>query len=412
LKAQTAFIDIELNGFNYDVEEACNIHEREVLPRIWDLEAKLQNISDHPLLNPGSHKQVSAIYYGEWGLKHGLRDSGKKKFKTSVGKEVREEIEGGRFHVNPLFKDNLLKFNKLYGSYQKITKLKGSFIEGLVKRVEEDGKLYCFFNVCVTVSGRTSSSNPNFQNIAREGFESIPGIRTLFIPSPGNKIVSCDLSQAELRTCAQLSGDKGLLSIYRDSSRSLHKERATKFYGESYTKEQYVKAKNINFGVTYGQSAAAFAQMYHMPEKEAQAYIDSWWKDFPTLKDWTKEVSDRAIKEGVVETPFGHRRRFHLITDENIGDVRREAVNVTPQNVAAWLTIEAICEMIKEKVRVVATVHDSIVADVPEDEVEDVSKFMQETMEKQAMEQLGWDLPFLADVSIGSSWGELEEVAA
>jgi uracil-DNA glycosylase family 4 len=226
LKAQRAFVDVELNGFHYDVEEACNIHEREVLPRIWNLEDKLRRISDHPLLKPSSPKQVSAIYYGEWGLKHSLRDSGKKKFKTSVAVEVRKEIEDGRFYVNPLFKDKIVEFNKLYGNYQKITKLKGSFIEGLVRRAEEDGKLYCYFNVCGTVSGRTSSSNPNFQNIAREGFESIPGIRTLFIPSPRCKIVSCDLSQAELRTCAKLSGDEGLLSIYRDSTRSLHRERA------------------------------------------------------------------------------------------------------------------------------------------------------------------------------------------
>ncbi len=414
VRAQTAFIDVEANGFCYDVEEACNINEREVWPRMWALQDKLRDISDHPLLNPASHKQVSSIYYGEWSLKHSLRDSGKKKFKTSVAVEVRKEIEDGRFYVNPLFKDKIIEFNKLYGDFQKITKLKGSFIEGLVKRAEEDGKLYCYFNTCGTVSGRTSSSNPNFQNIAREGFETIPGIRTLFIPSPGCKIVSCDLSQAELRTCAKLSGDKGLLSIYRDSTRSLHKERASKFYGENYTKEQYVKAKNINFGVTYLQSAASFAQMYHMPEKEAQAYIDSWFTDFPTLKEWTKEVGDRAIREGVIETPFGHRRRFHLITDENIGDVRREAVNVTPQNVAAWLTIEAICELVKLGVRIVATVHDSIVADVPEDSVDDVAVVMRKTMEKQSIEQLGWqfdDIPFLADVSVGPSWGELEDVA-
>lgn len=413
VKAQSAFIDVELNGFHYDVERACNIHEKEVLPRVWNLEDKLRKISDHSLLNPASHTQVSSIYYGEWGLKHSLRDSGKKKFKTSVGKEVREEIEGGRFYVNPLFKDKLLQFNKLYGDYQKITKLKGSFIEGLVKRAEKDGKLYCYFNTCGTVSGRTSSSKPNFQNIVREGFETIPGIRTLFIPSPGCKIVSCDLSQAELRTCAKLSGDQGLLSIYRDSTRSLHKERAAKFYGENYTYEQYVLAKNINFGVTYLQSAASFAQMYHMPKSEAQAYIDSWFRDFPRLKEWTEEVGERAIAEGVIETPFGHRRRFHLITDDNIGDIRREAVNVVPQNVAAWLTIEALCELVDAGVRIVASVHDSIVADVPEDEVHDVSIFMKETMEKQSVEQLGWsvdDIPFLSDVSVGPSWGELEEV--
>jgi DNA polymerase-1 len=152
--------------------------------------------------------------------------------------------------------------------------------------------------------------------------------------------------------------------------------------------------------------------MYHMPEKEAQAYINSWWRDFPKLKRWTIETATKALKEGYVQSPFGHKRRFHLITDDNIGDLRREAVNFLPQNIAAWLTICSVIDLVDSGVRVVATVHDSIVADVPTDEVHDVAQLMETVMVNQPIKQLGWqkdDIPFAVDISVGPSWGEQEE---
>jgi DNA polymerase-1 len=412
LVADATFKEVELNGFNYDIEEACNIQEREVYPKLWDLEKELQQIAQLDLLNPRSPKQISALLYGTWGLKHSLKNTGKKKLSTSTGKEVREEISAGRFTCKPRHKKQIIAFAERHSRYAKIQRVSSNYLIGLIKKVEDDGKLYCNFNIGGTATGRTSSSEPNFQNITREGVEGIPGIRGIFRPSNGCLIISADYSQAELRTCAKLSGDAGLLGIYRDSSRSLHKERAAAFYGRDYTKEQYIKSKNINFGVTYGQSAGAFAQMYHMPEKEAQAYINSWWRDFPKLKRWTIETATKALKEGYVQSPFGHKRRFHLITDDNIGDLRREAVNFLPQNIAAWLTICSVIDLVDSGVRVVATVHDSIVADVPTDEVHDVAQLMETVMVNQPIKQLGWqkdDIPFAVDISVGPSWGEQEE---
>lgn len=411
LAAGERFRTVELNGFDYDIEEACNINEREVMPRLWALESEMRRISHHALLNPKSPKQLQAVYYQDWGLKHKLRDTGKKKLSKSTGKEVREEIDGGRFQCNIGNKKDIVQFAQYHGRYAKIQRVGSNYLEGLIKRVQADGKLYCRFNLGGTATGRTSSSDPNFQNITRDGVEGIPGIRHLFLPPEGFAVISADYSQAELRTCAKLSGDKSLLEIYRDSSRSLHKERASAFYGENYTKEEYVKSKNINFGVTYGQSAKAFAQMYHMPEIEAQAYINSWWREFPTLKEWTRETSRRAIREGSIQSPFGHKRRFHLVTDENIGDIQRESVNFLPQNIAANLTISAIVDLVDLHVVVVCTVHDSIVAVAPIDEANEVARIMKAVMVRQATQQLGWDdVPFDVDVSIGKSWGSIIEI--
>lgn len=411
--AATRFRQVELNGFHYDVEESCNINEREALPKLIELTEQEREITSHPLLNPNSSSQLKGIIYNEWGVTHSLRDSGKRKLSVSTGKEVREEIEAGRFECKSGKREQVIRWAATHRRYKKIQDISSRYLQGLAIRTLKDGKLYCTFNPYGTVSGRTSSNDPNFQNIIREGYEDIPGIRTLFLPSEGNVILSADYSQAELRTCAKLSGDESLLGIYRDSTRSLHKERAAAFYGENYTYEEYVKAKNINFGVTYGQGADAFAQMYHMPKEEAQQYINGWWNEFNELKEWTNDTKQRARKIGFVQSPFGHKRRFHLITDENLGDVEREAVSFLPQNIAAWLTIMSLCDLVDAGVRVVATVHDSLVADVPVAEVDRVAKLVKEVMEYQTVKQLGWqqdDIPFLVDISTGSNWGTLEEL--
>jgi uracil-DNA glycosylase family 4 len=411
LHAGERFRIVELNGFPFDSETALNINEREAIPRMLELSEREREITKHPLLNPNSSQQLKAIIYDEWGLKHSLRDAGPKKLSTSTGKEVREIIERGEFISNLENRTQLMEWAATHRAYKKIQDIRSRYIEGLVRRAQRDGKIYGHFNVGGgTVSGRASSNDPNLQNIIREGYENIPGMRTMFLPSPGNVIISADFSQAELRTCAKLSGDDALLGIYRDSTRSLHKERAAKFYGPGYTKEEYVKSKNINFGVTYGQGADAFAQMYHMDKDEAQEYINDWWGQFSQLKAWTLETAQRARKDGYVISPFGHKRRFHLITDENLGDVERESVSFLPQNIAAWLTICALCDLVDNGIRIVATVHDSIVADIPISQTDEVAGMMREVMIAQASKQLGWDdIPFEVDVSIGPNWGDLHD---
>jgi DNA polymerase-1 len=414
LEADQRIRTVELNGIFFDVKEACNLNERVAIPLLWELRDNLRKLSEAELLNPASHDQMAAIYYDQWGLKHKLKDRKEKKFSRSVAKEVREEIAGGRFECNPRKKDIIVAFSALHSRFQKVQKAKANYLEALAIRASESGgKIYCRINIGGTATGRTSSSEPNMQNITREGVEGIPGIRNLFLPSPGNVIVSADYSQAELRTCAKLSGDKGLISIYTDSSRSLHRERAAAFYGEGYTKEQYVKSKNINFGVTYWQSAESFAQMYHMPVQEAKEYVASWWRQFPQLYAWTKEVAKRTLKEGYVQSPFGHKRRIHLITEENFGDLQREAINFLPQNIAAWLTITSLVDLVDSGVRVLGTVHDNIFAECPSDEVDGTAREMKQVMEGQAIKQLGWDdMPFLVDISVGPNWGQVEEIAA
>jgi len=252
---------------------------------------------------------------------------------------------------------------------------------------------------------------PNFQNITREAKDIVPGIRKLFKPSPGCTLVQADFSQAELRCTGVLSGDTNLTAIYADSNRSLHRETAAAFYGADYTKEQYVKSKNINFGVVYDQSAFMFAQMYQMPQKEAQAYIDNWFKQFPQVLVWKDRIKQQVVAGDDMIAPFGGKRRFHLITEENLEEVKRQAINFLPQNTASELTVYSLCELNAMGVPIISTVHDSIIADVPTEQALEVAHLMKATMESAAMECLGWDLPFTVDISMSDvSWGEVEEV--
>jgi DNA polymerase-1 len=407
-----ALIDIELRGFKFDAVRAADLNEELVLPELRKLTKKMAEIVGLEFFKPSSPKQVNAFAYDTCGLTHSLKSTKKRKFERSFSDPVRVEILADRYDAKPKFKSDLKKFAELHDVWAEIDKQRGTYIEGLIKFVTAEGKLYTTFNPAGTVTGRPSSRKPNFLNITRTGKNIVPAIRTLFTPSDGCVIVQGDYSQAELRVITKLSGDKELGAIYRDTNRSLHVETATAFYGKDYTKDQYVKSKNINFGVCYGQSAFAFSQMYHMEQAEAQAYIDNWFKKFPDVKKWIEETHRVIFKQQYLVNPFGRKRRFHLITDENLQDTLREGVNFLPQSTASEFTLAAVVELNALDVPIVNTVYDSIIADVPKEDAKEVMHLMKEVMEKQPIEKLGWeDIPFKADISISdSSWGEVEEV--
>jgi DNA polymerase-1 len=278
-----------------------------------------------------------------------------------------------------------------------------------------NGRIYTNFKIHGTESARLSSENPNMQNITRPK-EGLPNVRRIFVPDPGCQFISADLSQAELRTIAVLSGDTELQSIYLDTNRSLHKEVASEFYGEDYTYEQYVRAKNINFGVAYWQSAFSFAQLYHMEQEEAQKYIDFWWERFPRVWEWTKEIERQVQEDGELQSPFGHKRRFYVIPQDQSARLHtiKQGINFLPQNIAANITLFAVIELVRRldprvaQIRI--TVHDSIVANVRESEVESTAVLMKEVMESAAKESIGWDFPYLTEVSAGPTWGDLNEI--
>ena len=412
-----ALTEVELYGTLYDAEAACDILEDEVWPKLHEWKQVLRQISQDPELNPGSPKQLCDLIYDKWGITHDLdRPKIERKGKKSTDKAVREAIRLGNYKARNGVNPRAIKaFMENLDRWKELDKQRGTYLEGLALRRSSDGRIYTDFKIHGTESGRLSSAKPNLQNITRPK-EGLPNIRRVFIADPGCLFISADLSQAELRAIAVLSGDEELQAIYRDTSRSLHKEVATQFYGENYTYEQYVLAKNINFGVAYWQSAFTFAQMYHIPQEEAQKFVDLWWSRFPKVYEWTKEMERQVLNVGEIQSPFGHKRRFYVIPQDQSARIHvvKEGINFLPQNIAANITLYALIRLVDnldpELAQVRITVHDSIVVNCKEARVEEVSQVMKEAMEVAAKEAIEWDFPFLAETSTGPTWGDLIEV--
>jgi DNA polymerase-1 len=171
----------------------------------------------------------------------------------------------------------------------------------------------------------------------------------------------------------------------------------------------------MDFGVAYGQSAETFREKHGVPLEEGRKFRTWWWEEFSTVAEWRDSVHATIRREGFVANPFGRKRRFHLITDENREAIFREGFNFIPQSTASDFTIDSVCILVDEldwsKCPLWITVHDSIVGDCKEDYIEEAAIIFKQVMESRPKDRLGWDLPFVAEVSIGLTWGELEDYA-
>lgn len=449
LRDSNALIDVELRGMHYDINKAADINEQEILPELNRLKEEMRWIIGDGGYNPNSAKQNSELVYDKWHIIHNI-DRGEDK-ERSVDKAVYTEIKEGRFFlghsdttessflqgtdddeeisdalyreligedneprefdrqpmgVHSEVRETAIRWADRFADFKQLDKQRSTYIEGLIGRAETSfGKIYADIKLHNTVSGRSSCSRPNLQNITRPK-EGLPNIRSLFVASPGCTIVSADYNAAELRAIAELSDDKRMRDIFL-SGESLHKRVAERFYGTDYTSEQYVNCKNMNFGVCYGQSARTFQEKHNVPEKEGEEFIKWFFREFPQVKKWRQSIARQVLKDGYIQSPFGHKRRFHLVTHENRGGVIREAINFMPQNIAARLTLWAMSELVELGFPVNMEVHDSIILDVRTTDLAETCRAVEGVM-KKAPSVISWNMPFTVDIKTGPSWGELE----
>lgn len=413
IEGSEACIQIELAGFHYDINAAADIMEEEVKPELEQKVRRMRAIIDNPLYNPRSTKQTSILFYDTWKLKHEMRARPDKN--RSTDDSALNEILAGRF-TNPraITKGDeeyatVIKFAKELKRFRELSKQADTYITGLIERAldDPDGKIYTDLLLHGTTSGRLSSRNPNLQNITRTK-PGLPDIRKLFLPSKGRVIVQADYSQAELRCIAQFSGDRELNRIYREDL-DLHSVAASRFYGEDFTSEQRSRAKNMNFGVAYGQGAATFQEKHEIPQREAEKFINWWWTYFTGVAEWKKTII-QEMKTGRVASPYGRLRRFHLLTKENFNASVREAVNFVPQSTGGDLTLRSVILLAKEidwkKAAIAITVHDNIVGDVKKNYVDEYKTMCEQIMITRAKDELGWNIPFKVDIGVGPNWGE------
>jgi len=297
--------------------------------------------------------------------------------------------------------------------YRSLAKLKGTYAEALPKLIHpETGRIHTSYNQTVTATGRLSSSNPNLQNIpvrTEEGRK----IRQAFIPAPGCVLLSADYSQIELRILAHYSGDENLVAAFREGE-DVHRRTAAEVLDvapQEVTPEMRRQAKAINFGIIYGMGPFGLARQLRISNTSAKGAIDRYFERYRGVKRFIEETVEEAKKRGYCQTLLGRIRRTPELQSRN-RTVRQQgerlAVNTTIQGTAADLIKKAMIEihgaLRAEGLRSEMTVqvHDELIFEVPEDELERMKALVQERMEN--VREL--NVPLQVDVGWGSNWGE------
>jgi DNA polymerase I len=296
-------------------------------------------------------------------------------------------------------------------AYRELTKLKSTYVDALPRLLGEDGRLHTSFNQTVAATGRLSSSNPNLQNIpVRTEYGRL--IRAAFVPAdPGDVMVSADYSQIELRVLAHLSEDAGLIEAFT-SGMDFHMATAARVFGvepEAVEPSMRARAKAVNFGIVYGQSAHGLSDSLRISRAEAQEMIDRYYAAYPGVRRYLDETVASAHREGFAATLFGRKRRIPELASSNF-NLRsfgeRTAMNHPMQGTAADIMKLAMIEVDRRlraeqfRSRMVLQVHDELVFESPVDEVERLS-----TMAREAMSGVAeLSVPLDVSVASGPNW--------
>ena len=307
---------------------------------------------------------------------------------------------------------------RLVLEYRHLSKLKSTYIDALPLLADADSRVHTTFQAAATATGRLSSINPNLQNIpirTELGRE----IRAAFISAPGTQLLSADYSQIELRLLAHFSGDPLLVHAYQNNE-DIHTLTASEVFGvppETMDKETRNRAKAVNFGIVYGISPFGLAAQLGIPQAEARAYIERYFARYQGVKAFIEKTLEETRKTGSVRTLFGRVRPIPDIESRNPnqrGFAERTAINTPLQGTAAdliKLAMIAIDRKLTErnlKTRMVLQVHDELVFEVLEDELEEIGVIVKYAM--QNVVEL--TVPLVADLDWGPNWRDMESTEA
>ena len=298
--------------------------------------------------------------------------------------------------------------------YRKFEKLINTYVDVLLREIDqEDGRVHCQFNQTASTTGRLITSDPDLQRTPVRTEEG-KRIRKLFQAGPGCRLVVADWSQVELRIMAHLSGDEVLRSAFSQNA-DIHKRTASELFHKSeeeVTKSERDTAKTVNFATIYGQGASALAQNLGIKKKEAEKIITRYFEVYSGVKRWVEETTESARVLGKVETLAGRTRFIPELFSKNFAVKQageRMAVNTPVQGSAADIckrVMLLISDDMKErshlKSRMLLQIHDELVFECPESEVDEVVELVTHHMEN------GWKLnvPLVVSVGVGRSWEE------
>lgn len=296
--------------------------------------------------------------------------------------------------------------------YRELFKLRSTYIEGLEKAIDEDGRIRSTFRQNIAATGRLSSQDPNLQNLPIKTDEGRL-IRKAFRAEEGKILIDADYSQIELRILASLSGDRHMIDAFKDGV-DIHTKTASKVFHtdlDKVTKRQRSEAKAVNFGIIYGISDYGLSQNLNIPRKEAKEYIDNYMASYPSIKEYMDSIVGKAKEDGYVETLFKRRRYVPEINSRNF-NVRsfgqRVALNTPIQGTAADIIKIAMIETDKSlkkaglDAKIVLQIHDEIILEADESCKDEAIKILRESMEAAA----DLKVPLIVDIDTGVSMYE------
>ncbi|HRQ37175.1 MAG TPA: DNA polymerase I [Chloroflexota bacterium] len=376
--------------------------------RLLALEREIHEIAGEPF-NINSTQQLSDVLFKKLGFPvEGLSKTSSGFYSTAAN--VLEELKETEQEKKSGMVTRLLE-------YRELGKLKSTYVDALPGMVGKDGRIHTSFHQTGAITGRIASSDPNLQNIPIRSEEG-QRIRRAFVARPGHVFLAADYSQVELRILAHVSQDEALLEAFRQDQ-DIHRTTAAAVYNipvENVTYNQRRFAKAVNFGLIYGMGAFRLARDSELTLAEAENYIKAYFARFPGIQRYLDETKERAKQQGYVETLMGRRRYFPVFKGTMTGQNRqswlraeREAVNHPIQGTAADIIKLAMIELFARlrpyRAQLLLQVHDELLLELPEDEVEVVRPLLVDTM----MNTYQLDVPLKVGASTGANWLELKD---
>jgi len=360
---------------------------------------------------------------------------GRNDFNPASTKQLKEELQAmygvqlvstDSEHLNDLAYDvpETAEFIENLFKYRQAKKLKGTYVDGILSKVGKDGKVHPTYLLHGTKSGRLSSKNPNWQNAPRGA-----DIKKAYVAAPGQKIICCDYSQAELRTVAELSNDENMMAAFQPGAPDFFDNLMTKIYPDEFptiadyekfdrenhgaAKDKRATVKGTVYGSNYGRGVPAIAKSLKVPVEQAQSVMDAYYSAYPKLKVWQDSVRESVGNDALgyrTTTPFGLQFKQEVITYKNRHKVGNEALAFVPQSTAAEICLRATVQINKRVgaygAQVIGSIHDACYVMAPEEHVDKVAHMM-ETEMHGAAQLVFHRVPFVAEAEIGDNCGEV-----
>jgi DNA polymerase I len=393
--------DMEMNGILLNLPFFASMGE-ELQSRLHEIEKQVcQSVGREFNLN--STQQLSDVLFKNLHLEPPERGKKTASGHYSTSAAVLENLRGKHEVVDWILE------------HRELSKLKSTYLDALPAAVNPNtGRVHTSFSQTGAVTGRLSSSNPNLQNIPIRSAEG-RRVRAGFIAGPENMLLSVDYSQIELRIVAHMAEDKNMLAAFHQGL-DIHAATAAAVYSvpvDAVTKPQRQRAKGINFGLIYGMSVFGLTRYTDLTLAEAEQFVKAYFEQFPGIKRYLDGIRRIAAQQGYVETLLGRRRYFPMLknpTNINLKNrEEREAINAPVQGTAAdimkiaMLKIPAALREAGLKGMMLLQVHDEIVLECPENELEVTAHVVQEAMQ----EAYALSIPLLTEARCGPNWGEM-----